>query len=70
MQSIAICSRTPSQPAAPVVLAFKHGGEYELAWPCIFCNADGHRHAARGLNVAPCGRGAYFVRWNGGKISN
>ncbi|HUY28598.1 MAG TPA: hypothetical protein VMV27_14405 [Candidatus Binataceae bacterium] len=67
---IAIQSRTSPKPAAPVVLAFKNGGEYELAWPCPYCGADGHRHAARGLNVAPCGKGVYLVRWCGGKICN
>ncbi len=73
-QGIAICARGASAPPEPIVLAFKCGTgkdrEYVLAWPCPFCGAVEHRHAAVGVRVSECGRGMYLVRSNGGSISS
>jgi hypothetical protein len=68
--AIAICARASAPPAHPIALAFfhkKHRG-YELAWPCIYCGAPGHRHPKIGLQLSACGRGMYTVRSNGGRI--
>lgn len=58
--------------ARPIVLAFarKVGRrrEWVSAWPCPYCSAPEHRHTERGLQISPCGRGIYTVRWNGGRI--
>jgi hypothetical protein len=69
MEAIAICSRA-LPPGVPITLAFKlkHRPGYQLAWPCPYCRGADHQHDERGLQAAPCGRGLYLVRHNGGKI--
>ncbi len=71
----AICSRaTMPTPVPPVVLAFKKDFARRkerglvLAWPCPYCQTEGHEHEKSGLQTSQCGRGMYVVRWNGGWI--